>query len=999
MVHKRFVVFFFLVLLTGTAFFSVDTYGADLLDGQTPPVFEQLTRETGLSNMSVSSILQDKDGFLWFGTQGGLNRYDGRQMIVMRNDPFESEGLVHNLIQTMTYDPKNHEIWIGTYQGISRYNIYQNTFTNYSVEEHGLSNSVIVSIALDADGLVWVGTLSGLNSLDPDTGNVKNYTVEGDVVRSVFLASNNTLYLGTHAGLQMYDPDQDQVVATDYPITAPAVMLIRENNPGILTLGLWEGGLMTIDLNTGKTEEILFEDNRVYTYIKTSDGIQWVGTWGGGLFALTPDGHITQFSGTLPDGDVHHGVIYSLYQDDSDILWIGTNGGGITKVNPFKRNYVRIKPMKDVSDSLSNGKNNLIFRDRYQQLWTAIYNQGIERIDEATSTTIKYNDKERHALGDSVICYLDHPEWPLLVGSIDGISYYDVESDQFYPLDIPIPEGNLVYALTLDHKGRLWIGTYREGVYVYNPVDESLIQYHHTESVEGKENELSDNLIYSLLSDSQGRMWVGTNNGLNLLDPNSNKFHTFKREDGEEGQLPNNTIRKIFEDSNGAIWIATVGGGIAQYQEDTGQFISYTETHGLGNNTVSGILEDDHKRLWLATLDGLSVLDLNTHAIYTLLPEDGIGDYEFNAGHFKDLDGSLYFGGSHGITVIPKDFKRLTTTVPTLYIDGFSVLGKPYPNETPFFNDLTLSLSPNENFVGFKFIALDFDAPEKVKYFYRLIGQNKNFVANGQYNQAVFSNLPSGTYTFEVYAVTSREMMTDTVSMTFTIDKHWYQTPYAYMFYILLLFLLIYVVIRLRERNIMALKNSELNQVNVQLAVANQQLEKLSILDSLTGVFNRRHFDQIIEEQFKLAIRSNLPMGFIMLDIDNFKNINDSYGHLLGDKIIIQVAECAKNILQRSTDHVFRYGGDEFLITLYDTDLEGVKKMALTLKETLANQKMTTPDGDVLEAITLSMGLVSEIPDIHTGPEAFIKKADDALYLAKREGKNCIVHRGEVIDR
>ncbi len=997
MVHKRFVLLFFLMLLMGTALLSVDTYGANLLDGQTPPVFEQLTRETGLSNMSVSLILQDKDGFLWFGTQGGLNRYDGRQMTVMRNDPFEPQGLVHNLIQTMTYDPKNHEIWIGTYQGISRYNIYQDTFTNYTVEEHGLSNPVIVSIALDSDSLVWVGTLAGLNSLNPETGAVKTYPIQGDVVRSVFLASDNTLYLGTHTGLQMYDPDLDQVLATEYPITAPAVMLIRENNPGILTLGLWEGGLMTIDLNTGKTEEILFEDNRVYSFLETSDGIQWVGTWGGGLFAIEPDGTVTRFPGTLPDGDVHHGVIYSLYQDVSDILWIGTNGGGITKVNPFKRNYVRVKPMKDIADSLSSGKNNLIFRDRYHQLWTAIYNQGIERIYMSTLTTIKYNDPDRHALGDSVICYLDHPDWPLLVGSTEGISYYDVESDRFFPYELPIPEDSLVYALTVDERGRLWIGTYRKGVYVYDPITESLIQYHHTASFE--EQELSDNLIYSLLSDSKGRIWVGTNNGLNLLEPNSSKFHTFKREGTEEGQLPNNTIRKIFEDSNGDIWIATVGGGIAQYEENTRQFISYTETHGLGNNTVSGILEDDHKRLWLATLDGLSVLDLNTHDIYTLLPEDGIGDYEFNAGHFKDVDGSLYFGGSHGITVIPRDFKRLTTMAPTLYINGFSVLGDPYPNETPFFNDLVLALGPNENVIDFKFVALDFDAPDKVKYYYRLLGQNEDFTYNGFYNQAMFSNLSSGTYTFEVYAVTSRDVMTETVSMTFTIDNHWYQTPYAYVFYVLLLFLFIYVAIRLREQNIMALKNSELNQVNIQLAVANQQLEKLSVLDSLTGVFNRRHFDQIIEEQFKLAIRSNLPMGFIMLDIDNFKNINDTYGHLLGDEIIIQVAKCAQNILHRSTDYVFRYGGDEFLITLYDTDLEGVIKMAITLKEALTNQEMITPDGEVLEAITLSIGVFSEIPDIHTEPEAFIKKADDALYLAKREGKNRIVHRGQVIDR
>ena len=234
--------------------------------------------------------------------------------------------------------------------------------------------------------------------------------------------------------------------------------------------------------------------------------------------------------------------------------------------------------------------------------------------------------------------------------------------------------------------------------------------------------------------------------------------------------------------------------------------------------------------------------------------------------------------------------------------------------------------------------------------------------------------------------------------MVINIDNHWYQSFYAYLLYISLILLLIYIFIKLRERNIMAVKNSELNKVNAKLADANLQLEQLSILDSMTGVFNRRHLDQIIDEQIKMAIRGELPIGLIMLDIDDFKSINDTYGHLIGDQVIIQVAECAKKALKRSTDHVFRYGGDEFLITLYDTDLEGVLEVVLLLKKTLSEHQISIPSQKGKIPIYLSIGIHSEIPERTTTAETIIKKADDALYLAKKQGKNCVVHEGKVLE-
>ena len=386
-----FICLFIAIFLSSVFLISYGTsYADDILREGTLPSFELIDRSSGLSNLSVSSVIQDRDGFLWFGTQGGLNRYDGRTFKVYSNDPFVASGLLHNLIQTMYYDPEAHEIWIGTYQGVSRYNIEKDTFENYTVESNGLTNPVVVAIEKDDEGMIWVGTLEGLNVIDPESRKLTTYEVPGNVVRDILCDAQGTLWIGSYEGLLKFDRTLDQVVSSNFEFESKSVMVVNEFEEGILSIGMWDGGIADVNLSSGRIKTTKFDDNRVYSYIQTSDGTRWIGTWGGGLFAITDEGKYYQFKSDQGVNSLSHPIVYSMLQDDTGILWIGTNGGGINKVNPLKRNYLAYKHDSDDPNSLDAGKVNAILKDRSGNLWVAVYNEGLDKISKDKKKITKY---------------------------------------------------------------------------------------------------------------------------------------------------------------------------------------------------------------------------------------------------------------------------------------------------------------------------------------------------------------------------------------------------------------------------------------------------------------------------------------------------------------------------------------------------------------------------------------------------------------------------------
>jgi len=973
------------IILTTLPSYAEETF----FENENEPIFEKIGREMNLSNLSVSSMVQDKYGFLWFGTQGGLNYYNGRSIKTFKNNPFENNRLVHNLIQTMYYDEENHELWIGTYQGLSNYKIAENVFKNYTVEEDGLSNAVVVAIEKDTDGMVWIGTLEGLNRLDPESGDIANYDVPGDVVRDLLVDSSGRLLIGSYQGLLYFNRRTESVEKTEVNLPSPYVMQVKEFEKGIITLGLWDGGTVETTLEGEEIDTSSYDDNRVYCILKTGDGTLWTGTWGGGLFAKTKDGDVFRFAGDDNVNSLANPVVYSLLQDKSGILWIGTNGGGISKLNPRKRNYVKYRYDPKNEESLSQGKINSIFRDSVGNLWVAIYNSGVNRFDEEKNGFVKYAkgmDEPFSLVDNQVVTFLETKGNELLLGTGAGVEKFNYETGEFEYLNI-IPEDSMVYALENGINDELLIGTYTDGLYIYDEGTEGLKHYYHNEN---GEKSLSDNLVYDILTDSRDRIWVATNNGLNLMKPGEDEFRIFMKKMGYYSQIASNTIRCLFQDSKERIWIGTVSGGVALYNESDETFKSYTESEGMPGNTVISILEGDDGMIWMATQNGIAILNPENGEIFKLTPEDGIGFWEFNSGHFADKDGSLLFGGIDGITSIPSSVEINNYESPSVYITGVNVRQKEIDPNKQIFNGQEIELSHEDNLLSFDFVALDYDSPYKIKFLYKLQGFEDSWNSAETRNYVSYSNLSPGKYEFIVKAETFRGVSTETANFIFTIQKPWYMTFYAYSLFVLIFFGIVLAAFKIRESYVLNAKNSELSVLNNKLEETNNALEKASIRDHLTGVYNRGYFDVLITQELDFAKRSNSSISLIMFDVDNFKDINDTFGHLAGDDFLVKISDAIASALPRSTDTLTRFGGDEFAVVLYDTDKRGSTLVAERIIK--AFEEVSTMPKFTNEKIraTLSIGVVSIKPNEDTTTEMLLEAADSALYEAKRQGKNRI---------
>lgn len=966
----------FLVIIHST------TFGNVFFDDNTQPIFQTLGKKDGLKDLSVSAITQDRNGYIWFATQGGLYKYNGFNTKAYRNDPFDAEGLSHNLIQTMFYDESLHQLWLGTYQGVSMLDIESNTFTNYSVQENALSNSVVTAITKDNNDKLWFGTLNGLNVLNKETQKFESYTLDGDVVRSVLLDSKNRILVGSYEGLWQFNHEKNILEAIELDLPTPFVMSVKEHINGVITLGLWDGGIVQIDSDFNIIEKLSFEDDRIYTTIMTKDKTLWAGSWGGGLFAKNSDS-VYHFSGAGGSGDISHKVTYSLFEDSSGILWVGTNGGGVDKANPRRANYLEYYNDPDDPKSLDSGKINSIFKDSKERLWIAVYNEGVNRLNESDNSFLKYNEAntETHQLNHNQVIDFFEDKNKIYIANGDGIQLYDEVTDSFIKTTY-LPDDTMTYALEKDHDNHYWVGTYSYGVYHFDE-NWKLIKHY---SANDESKLITDSLIYDIHTDKKGVIWFGTNNGLTKYNKTTNNIKTYFKEDGNFSALPSSNIRRLFEDSKGQLWIGTSGGGAAKYIEEKDSFISFTESDGLYDNSVISINESKEGLIWVATHGGISLIDPESNEITNIVTTEDDQSELYTGGGWTDKDGSIYLGGIHGVMHFRPNSNVDNDIVPKLYIKDMSLYNTSIDESVEIFNNKHYDLEASQNYVSFDFEALDYENKGLIQYYYQLVGVDDEWINSNNRQFASYSNLSSGHFDFMVKAKTINGLFTEAEHVSFSIKSPWYKTIYAFIFYILMGILIIYVAVKIRESHLTAQRNSELAQLNKKLEVAVTELENVSIRDPLTGIYNRRYFDTVLEDHLELAKRGNNYLSLLMLDIDNFKLINDRFGHVAGDEFLIDFTAMLSKQLLRSTDFVARYGGDEFTIVLYDTDKSGTQILANRLLKEIRNS-------DVFDdyETSVSIGAYTIVPDMHTSKSEFIEKADKALYEAKTSGKNKII--------
>lgn len=703
--------------------------------------FEHLTPEMGLSQVTVHCILQDSKGFLWFGTEDGLNKYDGYNFTIFRHNENDTNSISDNFIWTICED-SNQDLWIGTSNGgLNKFDRAQQTFTRFKHDpddSKSISQDDIRVIFEDSRKNLWIGTNNGgLNRFNREDGtftkNKYSLTDENSIshnsIRDIVEDEFGFLWIGTNGGgLNRFNSVNGKFTRfTVSPglfnsISSNFVWSLLIDGNGTIWIGTYGRGLNKLTPSTMEFDSYAFEannpnsliNNNVTSLFEDQSGMIWVGTEGGISILNASDEKFRNISqDPLRPSALNNNIIRFITGDRSGLIWIGTAGGGINKYNPFGKRFVHYRNNPSDPTSLSSNMIRAVFEDSDGILWVGTLGGGLNRFDSGTESFIHYKNDEnlQGSLNDnSVTSIFEDSRKTLWVGTWGGglnrISSKDkFENDSFEhfthsstsPKSVP---SNTIQDIYEDSFGNLWVGT-ESGLSLLIKEEKRFIRF---QSDSQDTSSISDDRIQSkcIYEDSANNLWIGTWNGLNRISSlkkfnaaNSNEivFHKYKSNTTETNSLSDNRIISLYEDpasrpDNIILWVGTVSGGLNQMiitndptsGKEKIDIIHYTERHGLPNNAIYGILGDERGNLWLSTNNGLSKFNPDEETFRNYNESDGLqGDQFYWGAYFRSTRGEMFFGGINGLTAFyPEDLKD-NRHIPEVYITDFQLFNKPVP--------------------------------------------------------------------------------------------------------------------------------------------------------------------------------------------------------------------------------------------------------------------------------------------------------------------------------
>jgi len=1023
--------------------------------------FSKLSTKHGLSQSNVLCILQDSKGYMWFGTQNGLNKFNGYEFKVYSKMEGKPDSLSKNVVHALCEDADGN-IWVGTEGGgLNQFNRDTETFKHFSPEQNPgiVSHPIVRTIYEDKNHVLWIGTYGGgIDTFDRKTGRVTHYSHQEENKQSLSCNSINVIYgdtkgniwIGTEGkGLNKYDRKNNafirypyQAIAKESPskfLSGETVNTLYEDKRGNIWIGTWGGGL---NLLNPETNEFIYyfndqKENIVRGITEDKDGNIWVGFWNNGLVKLNHDsGRIERYKhnpnkAESPGSD----IIWTLYTDRSDVLWIGTWGDGLNKYVWQDNRFFHVKHEAKEPNSLNNNKVNCLLADSQGTFWIGTMGGGLNRFDNNTGqyTFYKNDPQNSESIPNNIVRTIyETKKGDLWIGTDGGLSRLDRDTDTFQTFrkktdDSNSLRDNRIYSLFEDAHEMLWIGYWQMGA---SSLDVNHNQFTHFNL---STNGLSSNNVWVIYEDSHKDLWCGTTNGLNKLVRPRNQFVQYKQNDQSDNSLSNNGISYIFEDSQGRLWVGTLGGGLNQYIRETDHFIAYKTTDGLPDNNITGIEEDHHGDLWISTNLGISRFDPQNKKFQNFTINDGLQDNEFTMGAVtKSQSGEIYFGGINGFNFFNPDNIETNPYIPPVVLTSLKRRGERIFKNQSLDNLKQIQLSWKENFFEFEYAALNYIQTEENTYAYRMDGfeSDWNDMNNNRFGR--YTNIPDGKYTLHIIAANNDGLWNET-GYRLEIDivppfwrMLWFKVAMALFF--LLAFYAIYIIktISIKRRNqllellvkkrsrSLARKNQELeneiierkkieeslrsakNEIeknNIKLQVTMKKLQEMSRTDPLTKLPNRRHMIERIKEEINQFKTNQRPFSIAMTDIDFFKKFNDTYGHDCGDYVLIEVSKLIKESI-RGDDFAARWGGEEFLLLLCGTTATKGKILTEKIRKTIENKIFEFENQTM--SVTMTFGLANF--DIEMGLDGSIQNADKALYVGKKQSRNCCVVYEEVSD-
>jgi len=930
------------------------------------------TREDGLPADVVWTVTQTRQGYLWLGTQNGLVRFDGVEFTTFNAQ--NTAAFASSDVRAVTESPAG-TLWLGTYGG-GALHLAQGEFTRLTSAD-GLAGDIVYDIFVADDGTVWFATAGGLSRLQG--GAIKSWTAADGLV-------------------------------------ANRVFRIAEADDGDLWLATLTGGLSRFDGErfTNFTPDNGLESVQMHMLFADRTGLL-AGSYTGGLYRLDGDGA----PAPLPRGDLPADLpMQSALRDDDGNLWLGSYGRGLWRweIGGQARAFeLGERNPTHVFDLLA---------DREGNLWAATMN-GLHRLSEGPF--VAWGAPE--GLADTTFVVAEH-DGAILAGT-EGRGLYRLEESGEISRTTTEDglSSNSVSALMVDDKDRVWAGTFGGGVNVIGRdgirqigSDDGLssdhvfaIHQHRDGSIwiaaEGGINRLADGeievlgehaglpggLARHIMEDASGRLWFATNEGLVRYAPG--QVRTWSQADGLAGGL----VSTSWQDEAGTLWIGMRNGGLARLKDES--LFQYGPAHGIPQQSVLSIISDASGHLWLSGSAGLvrvgrddldAVAEGRAQTVEARLynESDGLRSSQFMGGFqpagLRDSAGRLWFPTNRGLVRLDPSGVDEAAPELDLIIEQVRVNSELVALGGP------LSLPASARSLEIDYTAPRMTAPERVNFRYRLLGFDDEWQAAGQRRTAYFTGLTPGPKEFQVQAVPMAAGFDDpdaVVTRRLKIDRAplWYQTWWFQSLILVAAALAAYAGYRLtlrrsrlREMRLEQLVNQRTRELRRVLA----KVERISRIDGLTGVANRRYFEERLASLWTEAVRQRSPISLVLIDIDRFKQYNDNAGHQAGDDCLRRVAAALESGVVRDDDLVARYGGEEFAVLLPATDQRAALSIAERIRAAILALEIAHPDSDVASCVTVSVGVATAREGHIDGPDELIERADQALYRAKRGGRN-----------
>ncbi|MEO6232157.1 MAG: two-component regulator propeller domain-containing protein [Ferruginibacter sp.] len=823
------------------ALFSLCVWGLSFVTAaqQKQINFTSLTTEEGLSSNTVNAILKDSYGVVWFGTEDGLDKFDGSRFSIYRHKPGDSTSLLANEILSLHEDVKGN-LWIGTSGGsLSLYDRKKDCFIHFPSfrTPNSIRNNVIRSVRTDIVGHVWVAHFNGVDILDPKTSEISQLPkVSGnpaDIIKHpgvcLFEDSRRQMWIGTTHSLYKYNPkttilsefvhsDENPASLSGFNINA-----ITEDKMGNIWIGT-NNGLSKLSPGSNGFTNFRHSEKNPGTLISDQinslamDGEKlWIGSMEGLDVMNIRTGDIEKFS--LDQRNLHSLTarsVKSIFIDKQGVYWIGTVGGGVDKydknLNLF--NYVKsnVFDMQGLNASIvtsfAEAENGKVF--------VGTYGKGLSLFDPESKLFKHYTIlSKRQNVGDriSLLSLQMTRKKQLLVGTFgDGLFVVDPVSGKYSKLAPGDSVENLnssqIYSLTQLRNGNILVGTNGDGVKVLNEDLEVIKRYTPFPKTVNDVTLPMNGYIRDLKEDKNGNIWIATHGGgLAMLEPGSGKFTIYTT---FNSGLPNDKVQSILEDSRGLIWVGTFGGGLAMYDSNTKQFSVFSEKDGLQNSTIYKVVEDQAGLIWVSTNKGISSIEVNTKNINNYNYHNGIQHNNFFHGAGIRLSGGeIYFGGLDGFNYFNPAYLIKNNNIPPVLITDLRISNQ---SVTPSANGpikenisiaKEINLDYKQNF-ALEFVGLSYTTPEQNRYAYKLEGFDKDWNNVGTTTSASYTNLDPGDYVFKIRASNNDGVWNNTgTSIRVHVHPPFWRTIYAYIFYVLLA---MGSILYLRHRGIQKLK-------------------------------------------------------------------------------------------------------------------------------------------------------------------------------------------------